>query len=80
MQDEVLLVIGPSRMLMTPDEAFAICETINGSARIGARWSGSGNVDVIQPPSMESFVAYVVPMTGLMRMTLEVNEKEIKGR
>lgn len=80
MQDEVLLVVGNHRMLMTPDEAFAICETINGSARIGPRWSGSGNVDVIHPPSMESFVAYVVPMTGLMRMTLEVNEKETKGR
>lgn len=80
MQDEVLLVIGSNRILMTPEEAFAICETINGSARIGTRWAGTGNVDVIQPPSMDSFVAYVVPMTGLMRMTLEANDKETKGR
>lgn len=85
MEDDVLLCIGSNRILMTPDEAFRICETINGSSRISATWHSKGgkdgrggSLDVIQPPSHEAFVAYVVPMTGHLRMQLDINEKLIR--
>lgn len=82
MDDEVLLCIGSNRVLMTPEEAFKICEVINGSSRIGTQWSnkggktgGGGSLEVMHPPSSESFIAFVVPMTGHLRMKLDVNEK-----
>ena len=85
MEDDVLLCIGSNRILMTPDEAFRICEVINGSSRISATWhskggknGGGGSLDVINPPSNESFIAYVVPMTGHLRMQLDTNEKLIR--
>jgi hypothetical protein len=80
MDDEVLLCIGQSRVVMSPEEAFKICAAINGSSRIGSRWVGGGNVEVMQPPSMDSFIAFVVPFTGHMLMTLEVNEKSLQGK
>jgi hypothetical protein len=82
MDDEVLLCIGSNRILMTSEEAFRICEVINGSSRIGTQWSSKGgkegrggSVEIMQPPSSESFIAYVVPMTGHMRIKLDTNEK-----
>lgn len=84
-EDEVLLCIGSNRVMMTPDEAFKICEIINGSSRITASWHSKGgkdgkggSLDVIAPPSNDSFIAYVVPFTGHMRMTLDQNDKFIK--
>jgi hypothetical protein len=83
MEDEVLLVIGNNRVMMTAEEAFKVCEIINGSSRIATQWYSkhgkSGNLDVIQPPSIESFTAYVVPLTGHLRITLDANEKTLKG-
>lgn len=80
MDDEVLLCIGTSRVVMSPEEAFKICAAVNGSSRIGSRWANGGNVEVMQPPSMDSFIAFVVPFTGHMLMTLEVNEKSLQGK
>ncbi len=82
MDDDVLLCIGNHRILMTPDEAFKICEVINGSSHITSQWhskagknGGGGSLEVIQPPSTTSFIAYTVPMTAHLRMTLQTNEK-----
>lgn len=84
MEDEVLLCIGNNKVLMTPEEAFRICEVINGSSRISATWHAKGgnrgqggSLDVINPPSNDSFIAYVVPMTGHMRLQLDANQKLI---
>lgn len=81
-EEEVMLCIGSNKVLMSPEEAFKICEVINGSSRIGTQWSRKGgrdgqggSLDVITSPSHDSFIAYVVPMTGLLRMTLDANEK-----
>jgi hypothetical protein len=85
MTDDVLLCIGSNKVLMSPEEAFKICEVINGSSRIGSSWHAKGGKDgrggsleVVSPPSHDSFIAYVVPMTGLLRMTLDTNEKFLK--
>jgi len=85
MDDEVLLCIGNNRVLMSPEEAFRICEVVNGSSRIGTQWSsrggktgGGGSLEVLQPPDTAAFIAYVVPMTGHLRMTLDTNEKFLK--
>lgn len=82
MEDEVLLCIGNNKMLMSPEEAFRICEVINGSTRIGSQWCSKagkdgkgGSLDLLMPPDSSSFVAYVVPMTGHMRLTLGANER-----
>ena len=82
MDDEVLLCIGSNRVLMTSDEAFKICEVINGSSRIGTQWhtkggkdGRGGSLEVVTAPTHDTFIAYVVPMTGLLRMTLSTNEK-----
>ena len=82
MDDEVILCIGSNRVLMTPEEAFKICEVLNSSSQISGSWSSKGgkngtggSLDVITPPSNNSFIAYVVPMTGHMRIQLDANEK-----
>lgn len=80
--DEVVLCIGNNRVLMSPDEAFKICEIVNGASHISSQWHNKGgkegkggSLDVINPPSSTAFMAYVVPMTGHLRMTLDANEK-----
>lgn len=85
MEDDVLLCIGSNRILMTPEEAFRICDTINGSSRISATWHSKGGkdgrggtLDAIHPPSNETFIAYVVPMTGHLRMQLDINDRLIR--
>ena len=85
MDDEVLLCIGNNRVLMSPEEAFRICEAINGSSRIGTEWcskggktGNGGSLEIVQPPSSESFIAFVVPMTGHLRMKLDTNEKFLR--
>lgn len=83
-EDEVILCIGSNRVLMSSEEAFKICEVINGSSHISSTWHSKGgkngqggSLDTVSPPSTTSFMAYVVPMTGHLRMTLDVNEKFI---
>jgi hypothetical protein len=85
MDDEVILCIGSNRVLMTPEEAFRICEVVNGSSQISGSWSSKGgkngtggSLDVITPPSNNSFIAYVVPMTGHMRIQLDTNQKFVE--
>jgi hypothetical protein len=85
MTDDVLLCIGSNKVLMSPEEAFKICEVINGSSRIGTAWHAKGGKDgrggsleIVLPPPNDTFIAYVVPMTGLLRMTLDTNEKFLK--
>lgn len=83
MDDEVLLCIGNHKVMLTPEEAFRICEIVNGASRIGATWHGKakngrgGNLEVIQPPAIDSVIAYVVPFTGHLRMTLDTNQRII---
>ena len=83
MDDEVLLCIGNHKVMLTPEEAFRICETVNGASRIGASWHSKakngrgGNLELIQPPSIDSVIAYVVPFTGHLRMTLDANQRLI---
>lgn len=82
MDDEVMLCFGSNRVLMSPEEAFRICEVINGSMRIGSQWCSKagkdnkgGSLDLLLPPDNSTFLAYVVPMTGHMRLTLDANER-----
>lgn len=85
MTDDVLLCIGSNKVLMSPEEAFKVCETINGSSRIASSWHGKagkdgkgGSLEIVSPPSHDTFIAYVVPITGLLRMTLDANEKFLR--
>ena len=85
MEDEVILCIGSNRVLMSPEEAFKICQVINGSSQISGSWHSKGgkngtggSLDVVTPPSSTAFTAYVVPMTGFMRIQLDANEKFMK--
>ena len=81
-EEDVMLCIGSNRVLMSPEEAFKICEIINGSSRIGTSWhtkggkdGKGGSLEVVSPPTHDTFIAYVVPITGLLRMKLDSNEK-----
>ena len=85
MDDEVILCFGSHKVLLTPEEAFRICEVVNGSSQITGQWSSKGgkngqggSLEVIAPPSSGSFMAYVVPMTGHMRLMLDTNEKILR--
>lgn len=74
MNDQVILVVGTSKFLMTSDEAFAIATTLNGCNRITTKWAKGGNVEVIGEPAIDA--SYVVPMTAHLQIKLNANMKD----
>lgn len=74
MNDQVILVVGTSKFLMTSDEAFAIATTLNGCNRITQKWAKGGNVDVIGEPVIDA--SYVVPVTAHLQIKLDTNMKD----
>ena len=74
MNDQVILVIGTSKFLMTNDEAFSVANVLNGCNRITQKWAKGGNVDIIGDPTIDA--AYIVPMTAHLQIKLSANMKE----
>ena len=73
--DEVILHIGTSKFLLTPEEAMSICNTLNSANRIDHVWLKGVDTDksnAIKPPS---FASWVTPMTAILQMEITQNTK-----
>ncbi len=75
MDDNVILHIGTSKFLLTPDEAMTICNTLNSANRIEQTWIKGVDSDknkVIRPPE---FATFVTPVTAILQMEITTNMK-----
>jgi hypothetical protein len=73
--DEVILHIGTSKFLLTPEEAMSICNTLNSANRIDHVWIKGVDTDksnAIKPPG---FASWVTPMTAILHMEITQNTK-----
>ena len=77
---EVLLHIGGEKFVMNISEAMGVCEVLNACNRLGKEWNTaqSKNVTMFVNPDIEA--AYITPITALLRLEVEANEKEIMGQ
>ena len=76
--DEVILHIGTSKFLLTPEEAMSICNTLNSANRIDHVWLKGVDPDksnAIKPPG---FATWVTPMTAIFQMEITANMKQIE--
>jgi hypothetical protein len=74
---EVLLHVGSEKFVLSMSEAMGVCEILNACNRLGKEWNTaqSKNVTMFVKPDIES--AYITPITALLRLEVEANEKEI---
>lgn len=77
---DVLLHIGGEQFVMSIGEAMTICETLNACNQLGKEWNGvrSTNVAMFVKPDIKA--AFITPITALLRLEIEANEKEIAGQ
>ena len=61
---------------MTPDEAFNIAATLNACSTIVTKWATGGSLPVVGKPDREA--SYIVPVTPIMQLEWETNERECK--
>lgn len=81
MSDEFILCVGDTRFLLGLNEAMQIATTLNSCQRIGSEWLKdvpSGRNHVVKQPEYD--VAYVVPMTAILRMELDSNQKLVEAK
>ena len=79
MDDNLILHIGNSKFLLTPQEALAICTTLNSANRIESSWmkgTDSDKSNVIKPPG---FASWVTPMTAILQMEITANMKTLES-
>ena len=74
MNDQVILVVGTSKFMLTPSEAFTIAAILNSCNRITTKWAKGGNVEVIADPAIDA--SYVVPMTAYLQIKINEAMKE----
>lgn len=74
---EVLLHVGGEKFVMNISEAMSVCEILNACTRLGKEWNGaqSKNVTMFVKPDIEA--AFITPITALLRLEVETNEKDI---
>lgn len=74
---EVLLHIEGGQFVMNINEALTVCETLNACNQLGKEWSGkrSNNITMVTKPDIKA--ACITPITALLKLELEANEKEI---
>ena len=76
MSDEVILVIGASKFLMKPQEAFEVATILNSCSRITQKWANGGGLDVITEPTIDG--ALIAPMSAYYSIKLAENMKVSK--
>lgn len=75
MEDQVCLIVGTSKFLMSIEEAMSVAVILNGCNQIGSKWvSNGGNRPAITDPDMAA--AHIVPLTAHLRLTLETTAQE----
>ena len=74
---DVLLHVGGEQFVMDIGEAMTICETLNACNQLGKEWNGvrTANVTMFVKPDIKA--AFITPITALLRLEVEANEKEI---
>jgi hypothetical protein len=75
MDDNVILVVGDKKFLLSMDEAMSVAKTLNSASIIERVWIkdvAHEHTHVIKPPGM---VSYVAPMTVLLQMEIDANMK-----
>lgn len=77
---DVLLHVGGEQFVMNIGEAMTVCETLNACNQLGKEWNGarSANVTMFVKPDIKA--AFITPITALLRLEIEANEKEIAGQ
>jgi hypothetical protein len=81
MSDEFILFVGDSKFLLGLNEAVQIASMLNSAQRISQEWLKdvpNGQNHVVRQPSVES--AMVAPMTALLRMELDTNQKLLEAK
>ncbi len=80
MDNNVILVIGDKKFLLSIDEALNIAMTLNSSSTVERTWIkdvAHDRTHVIKPPAM---AAYVAPMTALLQIEIDANMKLTEGK
>jgi hypothetical protein len=80
MDNNVILVIGDKKFLLSIDEALNIAMTLNSSSTVERTWIkdvAHERTHVIKPPAM---AAYVAPMTALLQIEIDANMKLTEGK
>ncbi len=76
MGDQVMLMIGEYKFLLSIDEAIGIAKTLNSASVVERAWIKDVPPDqshVIKPPSYKA--AAVIPMTALLQVEIDANMK-----
>ena len=76
MDEEVILNVGSTKFLLNMSEAMEVAKVLNSCQTIGSRWLKNGSVTCVQKPSND--VCLIAPMTGILRMELDSNERAIE--
>jgi hypothetical protein len=75
--EEVILNVGSTKFLLSVSEAMEVAKVLNSCQTIGSKWLKNGSVTCVQKPSND--VCFVTPMTGIFRMELDSNQREIEA-
>lgn len=75
MNDQVVLHIGDRRFLVSPDEAFNICNILCGASRITREWISRENNSawMVSEPDIQS--AVITPFTTHMMLDCDANRR-----
>lgn len=75
--NDVVLKVGESRIILNMEEALRIASVINSSPRVTSSWSKDGTLNFIGGPEA---VAVIVPITGVDRITWAKNAQAMKEK
>ena len=81
MSEEFILMVGDNKFLLSLDEAMQIATVLNSAQYIGTEWLKdvpSGRNHVVKRPHYQS--AVVSPMTAILRMELDANQKLLEQK
>lgn len=81
MSEEFILMVGDNKFLLSLDEAMQIATVLNSAQYIGNEWLNgvpNGRNHVVKRPSYQS--AVVSPMTAILRMELDANQKLLEQK
>jgi hypothetical protein len=81
MGDQVMLMIGDTKFLLSIDEAMGIAKTLNSASVVERAWIKDVDSDkshVIKPPSFKA--ACVVPMTAILQIEIDSNMKLMEAK
>lgn len=75
MNDNVILVVGERRFLLTADEAFQIANILCGASRLSKEWIDRDKTSawMITEPDMQS--AVITPFTAILQLECDTNRR-----